>query len=251
MVKAPRYPFFAISLGIACLSSGALLIRSAPIMHEARQFLTLAHKNLADGALDSAEAYAGAVLIADEVSINVNVDSVPMSQRDACKRALDETITTWVAALDNSIRFRIETDPAKADIKLKFIPDVRFLKDPVAGLTTWKRTIRSSNGKVTGISPKTDVLVRTQDPRFRPMSESAMRQAIEHEFGHVLGLEDSEHMGDIMGQLDLDHPVAGPRDYEIFAVKSLRDEARQVKLDAENKKESTNQPMPNGSGTQQ
>jgi hypothetical protein len=162
---------------------------------------------------------------------------VPTAQRDSCKRALSGALTAWSTALENTIHFRMEDDPAKADVKLTYQPEVKMQKEQVAGLTTWKRMIHSTNGKVTTISPLTEVLVRTRDPRFRAMSTSAMRQATMHELGHVLGLEDSDHMGDIMGELDIDHPVSGPRDYEVLAVKNLRDEARQVKTDAEAKKQ--------------
>jgi hypothetical protein len=204
-------------------------------MHEAKQFLLLARKNLADGAKEGAVAYASAVLISDEVSVNVNVDAVPSGQRESCKQAMAAALTAWESALDNTIHFRIEDDSVKADVRLRYQPDVKLLLDPVAGLTTWKRTVHSENGKVTGISPKTEVLVRTRDLHNHPMTFETMRQATEHEFGHVLGLEDSDRMGDIMGQLDLDRPVLGPRDYEANAVKSLREEAKQVKAQAESK----------------
>lgn len=236
MFTIPTNLLLSACVAVASFSSSGPVVRSAPVMREAKQFLMLAHKNLADGSMDSATAYANAVLISDEVSVSVNVSAVPASQRGACRRALDDALGIWQAALDNSIHFRIEDDPAKADVKLTYQPDVRLQREQVAGLTTWKRMIHSVNGKVTDISPRTEVLVRTRDPRFRAMSTGAMRQATMHEFGHVLGLEDSEHMGDIMGQLDLDHPVAGPRDYETLTVKALRDEARQIKAEAEARK---------------
>jgi hypothetical protein len=223
----------SLCFAVAGISGAAPEYRTAPVMREARQFLQLAHKSFGDGSMDSAAAYAGAVLISDEVSVSVDLDAVPNPQRDSCKRALKDALAAWEVALENTVHFRMEDDPAKADVKLKYQPDVRMQREQVAGLTTWKRLIHSVNGKVTGISPKTEVLVRTRDPRFRAMSTAAMRQATEHELGHVLGLEDSEHMGDIMGQLDIDHPVSAPRDYEVSAVKELRDEARQIKTEAE------------------
>jgi hypothetical protein len=235
MYTIPTNLLLSLCVAVVGLSSAAPVIRSAPVMKEAKQFLILAHKNLADGSRDSAAAYANAVLISDEVSVSVNLNTVPSSQKESCKRALDDALEAWETALENSIHFRIEDDPTKADVKLTYQPDVRLQREQVAGLTTWKRLIHSVNGKVTEISPKTEVLVRTRDPRFRAMTTAAMRQATMHEFGHVLGLEDSERMGDIMGELDLDHPVSSPRDYEALAVKTLRDEARQIRTEAEAK----------------
>lgn len=237
MKNISRYLFLSFCFIGGGFADAMPSIRSAPVMHEARQFLNMAHKNLSEGAMDSAVAYAGAVLISDEVLVNANLEAVPSAQRESCKHALNDALSIWETALDNTVHFTLVDSPEKADVKLTYQPEVKLQHDPVAGLTTWKRTILSKNGKVSGISPKTEVLIRTRDPRSRPMSTSEIRQATEHEFGHVLGLEDSDRIGDIMGELDFDHPVSGPRDYEILAVKNLREEARQIKAEAESKRQ--------------
>ena len=199
-------------------ASGPTPHASAPVMPEARKFIESAQEKLAAGAWDNASAIAGVVLIADEVAVNVNTDGVPKSQHDACMHALKEAFSTWETALDNSIKFRIEEDPSRADVVLKYRPDVRMKRDAVAGLTTWKRVIHTTAGRVTDVCSKTDVLVRTRDLNYRAMAYEAIRQATEHELGHVLGLDDSSRVGDLMGELDLDHLVSGPRQNEIQAV---------------------------------
>jgi hypothetical protein len=238
MPKPPRYLLLSIGLSAAVAGRAVSGYGTAEVMPEAKKFLATAHTNLSAGDWDGAAANAGVVLISDEVSVNVNFDRVPVAQREGCSEALDEALSTWESALDGTTRFRMEADPAKADVRVKYQPDVRLKNDAVAGLTTWKRFVRSSGGKITGVSPKTDVLVRTTDLQHLPMPMQAMRQATEHELGHVFGLEDSPRIGDIMGQFDITHPVQGPKDYEIQAVKALREDARKVKLAADAKHQS-------------
>lgn len=211
----------------------------APVMREALRFLADAHRSLAAGQPAFAAAVAGAVLISDEVSVNVNLNEVPKAQRADCKRALSEALATWQSVLDNQLKFRMEDDPAKADVTVSYQPEVRMEQDAVAGLTTWKRSIHAANGHVTAYSAKTEVEVRTRDLHFHRMPFEAMRQATMHEFGHVLGLEDSEHVGDLMGELDPAHPVSAPRDYEVSAVKMLRQEAKEIKDEAEATKQTS------------
>jgi hypothetical protein len=149
--------------------------------------------------------------------------------------ALKAAFNVWEASLDNTIHFRLEPDPMKAGIRFTFRPEVKMGQDQVAGLTKWTRDIRVTGGIVKEVSFKADVNVRTRSLESRPMSFEAIRQESEHELGHVLGLDDSDRLGDLMGQLDAEIPVAAPRDYEILAVRNLRDEARRVKQEAHDK----------------
>ena len=55
-----------------------------------------------------------------------------------------------------------------------------------------------------------------------------MRHAAMHEFGHVLGLDDSPREGDVMGPLDIDHPVSAPSALEVQTVLSFRAQAQQI-----------------------
>ena len=104
--------------------------------------------------------------------------------------------------------------------------------EAVAGFTNWRRAIRSQNNHVTQTVFKADVQLRARNLNRRDMSFEEMRQASEHEFGHILGLDDSDVQGDLMAPLIEGHPVGQPRDYEIDAVKLLRAEARQVRDEA-------------------
>jgi len=232
MANFRRTPLFLIALlGVTGSANPGRGV--APILPEVKKHLAAAHKYLASGSWEFAAAHADMVLISDDVGVAVKVDGVGESQRRDCMRALDACLDRWEEALGNTVRFHLESDPAKAELTVRFRKDVRMKREPVAGLTNWKRSISTTGGKVTDSSFKADIQVRTLDLDYRPLSYEAMRQEAEHEFGHVLGLEDSSHLGDLMGELDVMNLVSGPREYEILAVRNLRDEAKQLKTDAE------------------
>jgi Zn-dependent peptidase ImmA (M78 family) len=56
-----------------------------------------------------------------------------------------------------------------------------------------------------------------------------MRHTCAHELGHVLGLDDSPFYGDIMGPLDLKHPVTDFEATELESLRAVRAEAEQVR----------------------
>ncbi len=204
---------------------------AANILAEVKKHLAAGQKCLADGSYDTAEAHANLVLISDNVSVSIKYENVPDSQLASCRKALDAALAQWQTSLDDTIHFNVIDDAAKADLCVRFRPDVRMGVEPVAGMTNWSRTIRQTNGAAEG-SFKADVQVRVRDTGFEPMRFEAIRQETEHELGHCLGLDDSDTQGDLMGRLDVAHLVPSPRRWEVDAVKSLRDEARQLKTDA-------------------
>ena len=154
------------------------------------------------------------------------------AEKKTCTRAFDASLDAWQTDLDNSIHFRRDEDPTKADVIVRFRFDVRMGKEAVAGFTNWSRTIKMEKDRGIEASFKADIQVRERDLNRSPMSFESMRQESEHEIGHILGLDDSDLEGDLMGPLNIAHPVACPRDYEVAAVKKLREEAQQIKADA-------------------
>ena len=226
---------------MACVCSARPVGGAANVLPEIKKQLAAAHKYLADGSWQYAVAHADLVLISDNVSISINVEKVAPSQRQTCIDALNAACSVWESALGKSLRFHVENDPSKADLKVTFRPNVQMGNEAVAGLTKWTRDIRTSGGQVTDVSFRADVSVRTRGLDSRSLSFESIRQETEHELGHVLGLDDSDRLGDLMGELDAELPVSGPRDYEILAVKSLREEAKHVKTEAEAKRKSAAQ----------
>jgi len=222
----------AVVLGVVSQALAASTTRTAQVLPEVRKQLNDAHECVQSGSLDYAIAHANLVLVADSLSVCLKFENMSEAEKKTCTRAFNASLDAWQAALDNTIHFRIEDDPAKADIAVRFRSDVRMGKEAVAGFTNWSRTIRSEKNRVVEAQFKADVQVRERDLNRSPMSFEVIRQEAEHEIGHILGLDDSDLEGDLMGPLNMAHPVKGPRDYEIDAVRQLRDEAKQIKANA-------------------
>jgi hypothetical protein len=105
-------------------------------------------------------------------------------------------------------------------------------KEPVAGFANWKRRIQTDGDKVVSATVTADLQIRTINLDGRPMPSDAMTHEVMHEVGHVLGLEDCDYLGELMGPLDVRRPVEAPLAHEADAVRDLRDEARRLKSQA-------------------
>jgi len=203
-------------------------VTAAPILPEVHRHMEQAHNCLQKGSHQLAAAHAGVILVADDIKVFVRFENVPESQRRDCERALAQAFDTWEEALDDTFSF-VEVDTAEeANVTIRFRPDVRMGREPVAGFVNWKRTIKSEGDKVVSTGYTADMQLRTSNIDWRPMSVSAMHHEACHELGHVLGLDDSDRVGDLMGPLDVRRPVNHPSVREVTAVRSLRNEARKI-----------------------
>lgn len=227
-MRPPRLISAAITLGVIS-TCGASSPSPATILPEVQKHLSEAHRCATSGSLEFAIAHANLVLVSDQVSVCLKFESSSVSERAQCTRALNAGLLAWESVLDHSIQFRREEDPAKADIVFRFMSDVRMGRERVAGYTSWRRSIRSEGDRVMQVTFKADVQVRSRDLNRSAMSFESIRQESEHEIGHILGLEDSDRDGDLMGPLNPSHPVSTPRDYEVDAVRRVRNEARQIR----------------------
>ena len=207
-------------------------LRHAVILAEVQKHLDAAHDCVTNGTPEVAAAHANLVLLGDEVTYAISYEGVADKLRSRCVQALSGAFDAWEKALDDTITFREISDASKADMVIHFKNGVMMGKEPVAGYANWKRSLKADGPKVQTCVFKSDLQIRTINLDGKPMPFTCVRHEIAHEVGHILGLEDSETTGDLMGPLDVDHPVVGPQTYESSAVKHLRDEAHQVRTEA-------------------
>lgn len=220
-----------LSLGVLCAlttfsPAGTTRAFEAPVLPEIRQHLDDGWACLPNDP-GMARAHAMAVLGRPGATIQVVLDGVPSNRRNACRSAIDGAVDAWEHAIGDGFHFNRVGEGDKGDIVVKFQRDVYERGEPVAGYVNWKRVASSGEGGVTG-----DVQIRTVNLDGSWMPMKAMRHIVIHEIGHMLGLDDTQRMGEAMSPLDVDHPLSAPTEAEAAAVRSLRSEANRILQDA-------------------
>ncbi|HSI72374.1 MAG TPA: matrixin family metalloprotease [Fimbriimonas sp.] len=230
---AARLPVLIATFAIALPTAPATSTGSnAPVLTEVSNHLSEAQKCFDKGTFDLAAAHADMVLVDENLGVFVKFQSVPENVKSTALKAMGQAFTGWQEALQGSVKFTQVDSEEKADVVIRFKPDVRMGREPVAGFANWKRVIdKDSEGKI--VSKFTsDLQIRTMTLSFKPMPMESMRHEMMHEIGHVLGLEDTEGTGDIMGPLDMSRPVAKPREHEAKAVFDIRAQASRIRREA-------------------
>lgn len=236
MIRSPRL-LLLLAASVAAYPAAAPAnggARVAPLLPEVTKHLDQARDAVRSGKGGLAGAHAEMVLIGDEVRFAVRFENVPESLRANSRKALEEALGAWERSLGESVRFVEVADPANAHVQVRFKRDVYMGKEPVAGFANWKRIIRTDGPDVVESRFTADLQIRTMNLDGKAMPAAAMRHEVMHEFGHVLGLEDCDHTGILMGPLDVRKPVSAPLPHETAAVRDLRDEARRVRFQALN-----------------
>ena len=188
---------------------------------------------LASGDRALAAAHARLILVSHQIKIRISTAGFSPVEADRCRRALIEACDIWQRALDDSFEFILVDAQTQADVYAIFQPDVRLQGEQVAGYVRWQRTLQADAGKVVLQGFRADMQLRTETPGGQPMPLAAMRHEACHELGHVLGLDDTDKVGAVMGPLDIEHPVSGPTVAEIDTVRQIRQDANQLLTDSQ------------------
>lgn len=231
-------PFFLLAFAVTAALPSALFAKADPnhrvaaLLPEVQKHLDQAREGMSSGMPEVAAAHANLILVDDEVKYSIQYVGIPDKLKARCTKALDGALDRWEKALGDTITFREVSDPNDAEVVVRFKPGVMMGKEPVAGYANWKRTLKVDGPRVQVMNFKSDLQIRTINLDGQPMPMECVRHEIAHEVGHILGLEDSDSTGDLMGPLDVDHPVGQPMPHEIEAVKELREEAHRLRTDA-------------------
>lgn len=217
-------------LGRTILGVGLALAGVVSLQAEATLLPELAkHREFAQRAADlgneDALRAATEVLVLKRVSYRL-----PANLGQTEKQAFTEAIQQWERHLNRDVVFTEAFKFQDADVDLEFVPSLSGNGQHYGGYTRWKRAItKDAKGRYIA-SVDARMQIRTVQPNGKPMTLEQMRHAIMHEFGHILGLDDSSAVGDVMGPLDMGRPVVNPKKDEIDELKRLRAEVRALKV---------------------
>lgn len=192
------------------------------------QHLDYAEANLQRGDVAQALAYSDSVMMDRTQRVFIDTTEAGIDQIANAEAAAREAIAMWQDALPASVNVVFVPTRDEANIVFLYQRSVVVEGIGVAGNVKWWRTIEPyGSGFIAKV--RAEIRVRTVRPDGRPMSRDLMRHTSAHEFGHILGLADSDRVGDLMGPLDLEHPVKQIPRHELEALKSMHERAQQVR----------------------
>ena len=195
------------------------------------EHLEYAEKDLDQGQVTDALAHIDLILMS-HMHYHLNFNNVPAETQPECKAAFEDAVAMWERALGKDWDLSEATDGQPAEVQVTFQPDVQQSGAEVAGYVTWRRRVVNAADGSPHMDMSADVFVRTIRPDGSAMLLEHMRHTSAHELGHVLGLDDSPFYGDIMGPLDLNHPVTDFEASELENLRAVRTEAEQVREQA-------------------
>lgn len=220
-------PLFLAALIAAPAPAGSPM-RLSPVLPEVNKHLEMGQADIEKSTFAMACAHARLVLLDPEIRISVLFQNVSPNEHDKCLKILDAATAEWEKDLPGDVHFVRVPDGQTSNVVVRFRPSVLMKSEPVAGYVNWKREIETKTDGTVASHFSADLQIRVRNLDGAPMPTNAMRHAAMHEFGHVLGLDDSPREGDVMGPLDIDHPVSAPTSLEIQTVRSIRTEAAQI-----------------------
>jgi len=203
------------------------------------EHLEYAEKDLDHGQVGDSLAHIDLILMS-HLHYHITYENVPEETQPECKAAFEDAVALWERALGKDWDLTEAADGQPAEVQVTFQPDCQQNGAEVAGYVTWRRRVITDPNGSPHMDMTADVRVRTIRPDGSAMQLEHMRHTSAHELGHVLGLDDSPFYGDIMGPLDLNHPVTDFEAAELDNLRAVRAEAETVREQALAKKPATN-----------
>jgi hypothetical protein len=217
----------ALASSAASFSSGL----RARVLSDLFTHISYGEKGLEEGRWQVAVAHSDAVLL-PSIKVFVDYGDIGADRRTDCLAAIQKAFVCWREGTSAETEFALVDNAAEANVQISFVPQLSVNGRPAGGYTQWRRSV-----KISGSGDCTTTLTATMQfalnqPGGKPMNVEQMRQAAAHEFGHILGLQDSSHRGDVMGPLDLGKPAVAPQVEETQALLEIREEARRLRARA-------------------
>lgn len=180
-----------------------------------------AEQLIQQGRWQAALAQTDSILLNTPIRIWLGFDAKSHQCRGYAKNIL-KAMAMWQKGMADETLFLIVEDPRLADVRITMVDEIRRDDHNSAGSIHWERTISGTDDIGYEMTYKADVQLAIHGPNGRKLNNDQMVHAAAHELGHVLGLQDSSEVGNIMGALNLRKPVKKPSDIEILALNEVR-----------------------------
>lgn len=211
--------------GVSLALAGVVSLQAeATLLPELAKHRDFAHRAAEAGNASALKA-ATDVLALKRVTYRLPEKVTPLA-----KQAFQEAIQQWERQLNRDVLFVEAFKFEKADVDVRFETTLNGDGHHYGGYTRWKRSITQDKAGRYVATVDAKMQIRTVQPNGKPMTLEHMRHATMHEFGHILGLDDSSKNGDVMGPLDLKRPVVNPKADEVGQLKKLRAEIRALRV---------------------
>lgn len=213
-----RFFYAVLLLGSAALATSAPW--QSRVLPKMVQNLDAAKSAAENGQWSKAGALIELVKIHD-IKVEVPYHATPLQQA-----ALNDAARMWEKALGESVRFTMVA-PGQGQVSIKFSDSVSYAGSHSMARATWSRQLVNYGWGSYGSQTTASIEVRTRLNGL-PCSLPVLRHALAHELGHVLGLDDSRTLGDVMGPQMNEKAPEAPAFEEASALIELRDKAYEV-----------------------
>lgn len=215
------------ALGLASSVSAGDATGDPRVQDRIYDHLSAANAAARYGNAAEATAYAEMVLLKRSIRVNIDDSGVPYFQRDNARQAFLNAVINWEEALGNQVRFAF-VPLRDADVVVSYTDSMQFNSKEAAGTVRWTRQVMPLGAGQYDYAVRATMVLRTRTPRGEDMSYKQMLHTAGHELGHILGLDDTKRVGDLMGPLRLDRPIERATRDERDSLLAIRDQANLI-----------------------
>lgn len=156
--------------------------------------------------------------------IQIALDPASLTPSASAKDGLSKAFQTWNTSLgsDNPVEF--VGNVKDADLTIKFVEKIPRSGHDALGLIELKKEYRWNKSRYETEVTGTIYIQNHYDKT--PLTAVQFSEVIAHELGHLIGLDDIDKTGQLMGPMLLDKPCPAPNKRETYAVQFLRNQAK-------------------------